>query len=97
MSHEAKLHGWLGTTCDISRYAIGVGVVTKRWLSFDGEEIATVRMAVEGSPTEERLVARLAVEEARAEERLAKVEQAEIEQAEQEDAENYRKNNFSWN
>jgi len=59
MSHEARLHGWLGTTCDISRYAIGVGVVVACWLSFDGEEIATVRMAAEGSRTEKTLLVKL--------------------------------------
>ncbi len=56
LGHRPLLHGWLGTTNDISRTAIGIGVVMEGW-SDEYEPMARIRMARTDSPTERKLLA----------------------------------------
>jgi hypothetical protein len=59
MGHKPILHGWMGTTNDISCYAMGVGVIVSFENTHDGIEVARVRMARKNSDTEESLLEKL--------------------------------------
>lgn len=60
MSHEIRLHGWCGTTNNVSSTACGVGVVTAAWFDGYGDDVVQrvrVRVAPKGSEQESELVA----------------------------------------